>query len=140
MLFRSKDSVLFNSTKASTYNNMPDARKRLYTDAVLPLVSRVLGEFNRQIVTKYKDGKNLYLRAYTNNIPELQVDKRIMAEWLDKAHYLTPNQKLIEMGYPPSTDPAMDEVYFPSSLVPLDLLGVNPIVEAQSAKSDYFNV
>ena len=134
------DSVLFNSTKASTYNNMPDARKRLYTDAVLPLVSRVLGEFNRQIVTKYKEGKNLYLRAYTNNIPELQVDKRIMAEWLDKAHYLTPNQKLIEMGYPPSNDPAMDEVYFPSSLVPLDLLGVNPIVEAQSAKSDYFNV
>ena len=132
------DSILFNSTKATTYNNMPDARKRLYSDAALPLVSRVLGEFNRFVLPKFDKNKNLYFRAYTNNIPELQSDKKEMAAWLERAYYLTPNQKRVEMGYQPLPQPEMDEIYFPSTLVPLDLLGVNPVIEAQNAKSDYF--
>jgi hypothetical protein len=61
-----------------------------------------------------------------------------MAAWLERAYYLTPNQKRVEMGYQPLPQPEMDEIYFPSTLVPLDLLGVNPVIEAQNSKSDYF--
>ena len=134
------DSVIFNSTKASTYNNMPDARKRVYTDAVLPLVNRVLGDYTRMVLPKFKDTKGMYLRAYTNNIPEIQADKKAMAEWLDRAHYLTPNEKRLEMGYQASPEPMMNELLYPSSVVPIELLGANPVAQAQNAKTDYFAV
>jgi hypothetical protein len=62
--------------------------------------------------------------------PELQEDKKEQISYLERAWWLTPNQKLEEMGYGRSEDPNMDKVYVSIQVQPIDKVNVDPVEQA----------
>ena len=123
----SVQDMLFNSGQGRTYSNLAEARKMAYSDAIIPLVNRVLSDYTRKLIPRYPDlkGKNYYLKANTSNIPEMQDDMEKLAGWLAKSDFLTLNEKRKAMGYKTLPDEMMDEVFIPTSLVPLSLSGID---------------
>ena len=115
-------SVLFGDTEQSTYNNMVEARKAAWTDAILPLAYKFLDDFNRWYMWPvYNQGGTKYeLCVDTSGIEELQADKKTLAEVLEKAWYIKASRKQEIMGE--EVDPAMDRYFVPSNLIPLDQL------------------
>lgn len=114
-------SGLFNDPAGSTYNNKKEERKALYTDAVLPVLDRILMALNGWVVSPFNGNGTVYkYEALTEEIPELQTDKETLWKWLSLPNVpLTPNQKLKIAGLEESSEPGMDLVYMPMSLVPL---------------------
>lgn len=114
-------SGLFNDPVGSTYNNKQEERKALYTDAVLPVINRILTALNNWAVSSYNtQGITYKYEALIEEIPELQQDKKELWTWLSMPSVpLTPNQKLRIAGLEESKDPGMDIVYMPMNLVPM---------------------
>jgi hypothetical protein len=48
-----------------------------------------------------------------------------MVNWIVKAWMLSPNQQLEMMGYEPSPDPLMNEIYIPGNLKKLSDVGMD---------------
>jgi len=114
-------SGLFNDPAGSTYNNKREERKALYTDAVIPVVERILQSLNGWVVKPYNTEGVIYrYEALIEEIPELQADKKELWEWLNLPGVpLTPNQKLRIAGLEESDEPGMDLVYMPMNLIPM---------------------
>lgn len=68
----SVSSQLLNDPENKTYNNMKEARKAMWTNAVLPDFYALLDELNRWWVSQYDD--TLILDTDLQAIPELQED------------------------------------------------------------------
>ena len=134
-------SQLFNSEVGKTYTNLKEARQQMYTDAVLPLANKVYSKISKSLIPRYKDlkAKNAYLKVVTSNVPELQADMKELAEWLDKAWYLTPNEARQKMSFDPIEDEMMDEVYINASRVPLSMSGMQPEAMASKVNADSLN-
>jgi phage portal protein BeeE len=101
----SVDSSLFNDPANKTFNNRKEAKKSLYTDAVLPLVNKViLDKVWNPILSTWNDERTKYkLVADSSNIPELHQDvkeKSIRDKAVNKiiidtlTTELTPQQKI----------------------------------------------
>jgi hypothetical protein len=109
---------LLNNTEASTYNNMKEAKKALYQNAVIPELVKLRDELNRWLVPMY--GDNLYLDFDFTSIPELQEENDKVVQQLSQAWWVTPNEKRAVMNYGKDEDtPAMDDYYIPSNLLPV---------------------
>jgi HK97 family phage portal protein len=109
---------LLNNTEASTYNNMKEAKKALYQNAVIPELVKLRDELNRWLVPMY--GDNLYLDFDFTAIPELQEENDKVVQQLSAAWWITPNEKRAVMNYGKDEDtPAMDDYYIPSNLLPV---------------------
>ncbi len=109
---------LLNNTEASTYNNMKEAKKALYQNAVIPELVKLRDELNRWLVPMY--GDNLYLDFDFTSIPELQEENDKVVQQLSSAWWITPNEKRAVMNYGKDEDtPAMDDYYIPSNLLPV---------------------
>jgi HK97 family phage portal protein len=91
-----------------------ESRKQFYEDKLLPTTQIFLDKFNMYF---YPDGS----RKLTPELDQIKALKRDFSE-IKESWWLTPNQKLEQMGLPRSEDPAMDIVYIPSGFVPLDQL------------------
>ena len=110
---------LLNNTEATTYNNMKEAKKALYQNAVIPELVKLRDELNRWLVPKF--GDNLYIDFDFTSIPELQEENEKVVDQLSKAWWLTPNEKRAVMNYGVDQDtPEMDDYYIPSNLLPID--------------------
>lgn len=55
---------------ASTFNNLEQAKERLYTDTIIPLVSSIVTSLNSWLVPMFEDG--LELRLNMDSIPALE--------------------------------------------------------------------
>ncbi len=109
---------LLKNTEASTYNNMKEAKKALYQNAVIPELVKLRDELNRWLVPMY--GDNLYLDFDFTSIPELQEENDKVVQQLSSAWWITPNEKRAVMNYGKDEDtPAMDDYYIPSNLLPV---------------------
>ncbi len=110
---------LLNNTEATTYNNMKEAKKALYQNAVIPELIKLRDELNRWLVPKF--GDNLFIDFDFTSIPELQEENDKVVDQLSKAWWLTPNEKRAVMNYGVDEDtPALDDYYIPSNLLPID--------------------
>jgi len=78
----SVDPKLFGDTAASTYNNMLDSKKSLYTEAVLPNLNLWLNNFNNWFVNSWSEAerKDYCVEANTKSIEVLQADQKLEAE------------------------------------------------------------
>lgn len=115
-------SVLMGDAESSTYNNIGEARRAEWTDAILPMVNRFVDNFNRWYMRPtYSRGGVVYeICPDTSGVEELQEDKKQMAEVLDRAWWIKGSRKQELMGE--EVDPAMDRYFVPSSMLPLDQL------------------
>ena len=139
------NSALLNDPDNKTYNNMYEARKALISDAILPELISLRSDLNKWLVAPYvkSEGRKYFLDFDLSVFPELQEDKKEQIQYLERAWWLTPNQKLEEMGYGRNNDPLMDKIYVSIQVQPIDKMNLDAVeqaagiaeVEAQYAKS-----
>ena len=140
------NSALLNDPDNKTYNNMYEARKALISDAILPELTSARYDLNKWLVEPYKksEGKDYFLDFDLSVFPELQEDKKEQIQYLERAWWLTPNQKLEEMGYGRNPNPDMDKIYVSIQVQPIDKMNLDAIeqaagiaaVEAEYTKSE----
>lgn len=110
---------LLNNTDSSTYNNMNEAKKSLYVNAVIPELNKIKDELNRWLTPAF--GEKLYIDFDYTNIPELQEEMDKVVSQMTQAWWLTPNEKRAAMSYGADDDtPEMNDYYIPSQFIPLD--------------------
>jgi phage portal protein BeeE len=110
-------SELLNDPDNKTNANKEQSRKQLYLDNVIPTLTRDFGEMNRTIVPMFEKatGKKYHLDFDIQAIDALNQDNADKVGWLDKAWWLTADEKRTEMGFEPTGDNAR---YIPMNLVP----------------------
>ena len=109
---------LLNNTDSSTYNNMKEAKKALYQNAVIPELNKIKDELNRWLVPQY--GERLYIDFDYSVIPELQEETEKIVAQMSQAWWLTPNEKRQAMSYGIDDDTAeMNDYYIPANFLPL---------------------
>jgi len=129
-------SEIFGDADSATYNNVAEARKRSMIDGVLPNVNSFCAEFTRSVLPAY--GKNLVLKPDTSNIEELQDDKAQQVAMLKDAYWIKTQRKQEIMGE--EVDESLDPYYIPSGLIgSQEIKAIDPAMQAQANKSDYFN-
>ena len=110
---------LLNNTDSSSYNNMKEAKKALYQNAVIPELIKIKDELNRWLAPKY--GDKLCIEFDFSVVPELQEETDKVVDQLTKAWWLTPNEKRAAMNYGKDEDTsALDDYYIPANLIPVN--------------------
>lgn len=110
---------LLNNTDSSTYNNMKEAKKALYQNAVIPELNKIKDELNRWLTPQY--GEKLYIDFDYSVIPELQEETEKVVAQMTQAWWLTPNEKRAAMNYGQDEDtPEMNDYYVPANLMPIN--------------------
>ena len=112
-------STLFNDTAGSTFNNIGEARKAAWTDAIIPEVKTALDELNRYIRAAYGDD-TLEIYADYSAVEELQQNRSELSTWLAQAWWIKASRKQEIMGEDP--DPEMDAYFVPQGLMPYEEL------------------
>lgn len=84
---------------AQTYANLREARLALYEDTVLPLVNKVVGAFDRWLAPLF--GGGVYLDYDPDEIGALTARRDVLWDKLQRADFLTVNEKRAALGYGP---------------------------------------
>ena len=87
---------------ASTFNNLEQAKERLYTDTVIPIMRDLLAALNNWLLPRYGDG--LELRLDLDTIPALEATRERMYDRAIKAYeagILTVHEARELIGYEP---------------------------------------
>ena len=110
---------LLNNTESSTYNNMKEAKKALYQNAVIPELCKIRDELNRWLTPMY--GEKLCIDFDFSVIPELQEETDKIVSQMSQAWWLTPNEKRTAMNYGEDEDnEIMNDYYIPANLIPVN--------------------
>lgn len=108
---------LLNNTDSSSYNNMKEAKKALYQNAVIPELIKIKDELNRWLAPKY--GDKLCIEFDFSVIPELQEETDKVVNQLSKAWWITPNEKRAAMNYGKDEENTqLDDYFIPANLIP----------------------
>ena len=111
-------AVLLNNVESATYNNIKEARKMLYTNAVIPELYKIRDELNRWLAPKF--GDKLFIDFDTSVIPELQEESEKIVTQMAQSWWLTPNEKRMAMSYGKDEENSeMDDYYVPANLLPI---------------------
>lgn len=128
-------SVLLNDNSNATYNNVKEATKALWNNAVIPELEYLKEDFNKlaDIYNKIT-GQDLYFDYCLDDIPELQDDKSLLANSLAQTWWLSPDEKREAMDMEPVGTPEMQSIYAPMGIMPIAEV-MSPIdFEDQTAK------
>lgn len=115
------NSILFNNQQSASYNNLKEARQSAYTDAIIPLLQRILDDWNYNIIRPQNE--NQYLALDLSNIPELQEDLKEKSEWVSKCWWMGTKWKTEQMGG--EYDGTLAPYYIPTNLIPSDEVDIN---------------
>ena len=108
---------LLNNTESSSYNNMKEAKKALYQNAVIPELIKIKDELNRWLAPKY--GDKLCIEFDFSVIPEMQEETEKIVNQLSKAWWITPNEKRSAMNYGKDEENTqLDDYFIPANLIP----------------------
>ena len=127
-------AVLLNNTESSTYNNVIEAKKSLYQNAIIPELNKIKDELNRWLVPGY--GEKLYIDFDYTSISEMQEEMDKVVSQMASSWWLTPNEKRQAMSYGVEADnEKLNDFYIPMNLVPLQ----DDVIEedVKSVKIDY---
>ena len=119
---------LLNNTDSATYNNMKEAKKALYQNAVIPELIKIREELNRWLTPKY--GDKLYIDFDFQAIPELQEETEKVVQQMSQSWWITPNEKRAAMNYGVDEENArLNEYYVPANLLPMGTEDVEDVVK-----------
>lgn len=123
---------LLNNTDSTTYNNMKEAKKALYQNAVIPELNKIRDELNRWLAPQY--GDKIYIDFDYSAIPELQEEMDKVVGQMSQAWWITPNEKRAAMSYGMDDDnDNLNDYYVPANLLPI---GGDIIPEAEPKSLD----
>lgn len=122
-------SELLNDPENKTHANKQEARRGLYMDAVIPQMERIYSELNRWLTRPYRTadgemkparfGDNLYIDYDVSAIEALSDDMSRKVDWLNRATWLTYNEKREAIDYERSDNPLADELLLPAGMMPI---------------------
>jgi HK97 family phage portal protein len=112
-----------------TYENTIQSIRNWINNSLVPAACSLRDEMNRVLLLAFKLGPSITTDIDPSDLPELQADMEKLVMWLDKAWWLTPNQKLDYMGEELSTDENMNKVYIPSTYQALEDVGLGGMNE-----------
>lgn len=102
----------FRNQDSATYNNLPVANRQLVYNGVAPITRRFGKLLTKFICTPYNTSHATYIIELDfTGLPELQDDLVTVTSWLDKAWYLTPNEKREVLRWGRSAEKGMDEMW-----------------------------
>lgn len=122
---------------AASYNNMEQAKERLWTDTVLPLVNRFLDSFNQWLNLFY--GAGLVLKVNEDAIPALEgirtkrFDRTIKAV---SSGLITINEAREQIGFDKSPESNADVLFVSGGVVPLSIADAGYDPTAAQAQDD----
>ena len=120
---------LLNNTDSSSYNNMKEAKKALYQNAVIPELVKIKDELNRWLAPKY--GDKLCIEYDFSVIPELQEETDKVVDQLSKAWWITPNEKRSAMNYGKDEEnTTLDDYFIPANLIPTNPTELDTPIES----------
>ena len=117
-------SQLLNDAENKTYNNQREGEKALTLRCAIPLLDAITDNLNRKLHGDWGyRGTNIYVGYDIQVYQELEANKTEQVDWLDKAWWISPAQKMEIMGiknpdYIPTEE--LEKLYVPSNLQPLD--------------------
>lgn len=114
-------SVLFNDNESSTYNNIKEARKSMFTNAVLPELTDLRDELNYWWLDAFNktDNTKYFLDYDIQAVAELQEDLEKLVDTLDKIDYISYNEKRKVIGYDTHPNPIYDEAFIKTNKIPI---------------------
>jgi HK97 family phage portal protein len=118
-------TMLLSGSKDRTYMNYQEAKKALYTDAIMPSLDAYLAKLTRWLAPLFKE-EGQELRADYSEIPVLQQDKAALVAWMVLSKSFTKNEIRKAVGAEELPDPNMDKVYESAGSIPLEELGLMP--------------
>ena len=125
---------LLNNTDSSTYNNMKEAKKALYQNAVMPELVKIREELNRWLAPRF--GEKLYIDFDFSAIPELQEEMDKVVGQMVQAWWVTPNEKRAAMSYGVDADnEKLNDYYVPANLLPMSVEEIE--LEPKNIDIDY---
>ena len=98
------NSAIFNDPDNKTYNNMREAKKAAWHDAILCDLDAIKDDINKEIAPAF--GDNIVVDYDLQAIPDLQDNVKEQVDWLERAWWIKGNEKRIVMGY--DEDPDLD--------------------------------
>lgn len=110
------DPSLIGDTESKTYSNRQDARKALYTEAILPLMDFYRDELNNWLTPQYDD--NLKLDYDRDEIEALREEMTAVYSRMSQSYWLTVNEKRAACGYD-EIGPEGEALYIPMMLTPI---------------------
>lgn len=114
---------------AASFNNMEQAKEKLWTDTVLPLINRFLDSFGDWAFSAYAE-QGMELCVDMDKIPALEGLRAKHAQRLRddvNAGILSRNEARLEKDYP-ELDGGND-IYISASMIPLSMAGQDQIVD-----------
>lgn len=117
--------VLVDSER-KTFSNYGEARTALYQDAALPLLDFIYNNWNASWLKRF--GTDLILDYDTDQVPALQEDMSKMYERIQKADFLTINEKRGALGW--EDIDGGDVILVPNTMMPLEVAVEPPEAEA----------
>ncbi len=84
----------------STFSNYKEARYHLWEDTILPYVEMIKDEINKWLTPFYQE--NLIFNFDTDAIPALAPKREALWDKIEKASFLTINEKRSKLGYSPT--------------------------------------
>jgi len=121
----------------TTFANKEQAQKGWVSNKIIPACKELDDELNRQLLKAFKLVGIAVICSDFSELPEMQDNMKELAEWLDTAWWISPNQALEMMGYDKSSDPTMDEPWPPSGRQPLSMLDDPGLDMTDIGLSDY---
>jgi HK97 family phage portal protein len=106
------------------YDNAINALRKLVTNGIYSDLVSYRHIWNNWLLPMmgYDTGE-YYVDFDITILPEMQEDMAKVVEQADKMWWISPNEKREMSKYDAIADPAMDKVYIPSNLVPIDDFG-----------------
>lgn len=118
-------SVLFNDHSSSTFNNIQEAKKSAYTDAIIPVLENYISKFNKSVVSKVD--KDIYFKADYSGVRELQKDYSALIQSLQNAYWIPTSKKQELTGIEPDGE-------LPEYLMPMNLIEQGEDIGADSER------
>lgn len=114
--------LLFISTDA-TLANLEETTRNWLNNTIIPASKELDDLLNLKLLPSFKlEGKAKIMSDFTE-LPEMQQDMGKLVTSLNTAWWVTPNQKLIAMGYEARPEPEFDEPWPNGGLKPLSMVG-----------------
>lgn len=125
---------LLNDADGATFSNQELAQKSIYDNTILPEM-RMLGEGIANWIGKaYYPNRMVRLIPDTSNIAVLQANKKEQVEYLEKADWMTQNEKRRAMDLEEDPDPMMNDYLIPSGKIFQSDLNMMSIINGQQGQ------
>lgn len=125
----------------TTYNNKEGAQKYWVSNSIIPARTNIDQKLTEALCSAFGlidvDGNPTGVIASDfTSLPEFKKDIAALITAFQSAWWLPPNQKLIELGYDPLSDPMMSEAWIPQGIMPLSEAKKEFAYNAQQTNAD----